>query len=55
MIPGNIKEFGVDGVNTEKTIASYTTMVIIAVITDDTLPEGIHHMKGKAQKYCLSL
>ena len=29
----------------------YTTMVVIAVITDDTLPEGI----DKTQKYCLSL
>ena len=33
----------------------YTTMVVIAVITDDTLPEGIHDMVDKAQKYCLSL
>jgi hypothetical protein len=33
----------------------YTTMVVIAVITDDTLPEGIRDMVDKAQKYCLSL
>ena len=32
----------------------YTTMVVIAVITDDTLPEGIQ-CHDKAQKYCLSL
>ena len=33
----------------------YTTMVVIAVVTDDTLPERIHDMEDKAQKYCLSL
>ena len=33
----------------------YTTMVVIAVVTDDTLPEGIPDMEDKAQKYCLSL
>ena len=33
----------------------YTTMVVIAVITDDTLPEGIPDMEDKVQKYCLSL
>jgi hypothetical protein len=33
----------------------YTTMVVIAVISGDTLPVGIHDMVDKAQKYCLSL
>ncbi len=33
----------------------YTTMVVIAVITDDSLPEGIRYKVGEEQNYCLSL